>query len=167
MRYLILSIIILSLTACGKVSDPTFQPIIDQFIKDAATQGNNVQVFTPINFGDVKSQNGASFDTVAICMNDVVSNEIIVDKDHWNDGYTTDFDKKMIIYHELGHCVFNLSHKDTTKFIVSPVPTSPDNEVPISIMNSHGVHYSDYSSGGEAYLNSLYKDLFAVKVPLL
>ena len=55
---------------------------------------------------------GNIYDTLGgICMSD--TKNIILNKRKFSDGTYAVFDKKEVIAHELGHCLFNLDHDDS------------------------------------------------------
>ena len=63
----------------------------------------------PINFGDVGGGN-----TVGICTtwSNTPYKEIKINLNYWNS--TTDYCRKSLIYHELGHCALGRGHDNET-----------------------------------------------------
>lgn len=127
------------LSACGvnthKGTNPEFVKYLNQFTSDYGIKLNNY----PVNFGDLKGS------TVGECIK--YSNgyrEIVIDAVLF--PQLSENEKLVMIYHELGHCVFNRPHDDT--FIVDNRVT-----VPRSIMYQYILFDSQYI-GREAY----YKD---------
>lgn len=101
MRYLLL---VLLLAGCGKASvDPELQPYLDSFQSDT-----NVQIATPVTlkFGDIResAEDG-------LCENGLGIPVITIDKTAW--AQADDTNRKLLVYHELGHCVLGRSHDDT------------------------------------------------------
>lgn len=108
MRALLL-IAILVLTGCGRFdSDPAFTPYVDSFRAVMADQ--HVAKYAQrwnvtLKFGDPTVANTGE------CDQGDVQGEIIIDKGHW-DSFGSD-ERKLIIYHELGHCVLGRKHVPT------------------------------------------------------
>ena len=131
MRYLILLFL---LTGCGKnledflklnktvkrsKTDPIFAPFVDSFKREFKTS-----VKVPIVLKSLKDK------YAGLCL--VYSDgykEIQINKKHWD--YYSYEQKEQLIYHELGHCVFNKGHDD-----------SLFKKCPNSIMRSY--MFSDY-----------------------
>ena len=102
------------------------QPFVDQFqTAFAATISFKVDFDT---IGATGSSSGSGT-TVGVCR--TWSNgdrEVLINKDWWNG--TTDPYRKILIFHELGHCYFNRSHDSTKETNVA----SPYYNMPRSIM---------------------------------
>jgi hypothetical protein len=92
----------LSVMACGRSVAPEFQTYLTDFEADAKRFGRDVNTDSiSISFGDTGSPNNG-----AICHTG--SKEIIVQKALWD--VDDDTERKIIVYHELGHCVLGLDH---------------------------------------------------------
>jgi len=139
MKYLIMLLLI---TGCGKslqdfirIGQPKFKkastnPVFIPFIQSFEAEFNR-EVNVPIVLGTIEQR------YAGVCL--VYSNgyrEIRINKEFW-DGYSYE-QKEQLIYHELGHCVFNKGHDNTTR----------DN-CPHSIMRSY--MFSEYEIN-ECYL---------------
>jgi hypothetical protein len=100
MNYLL--ILFLFLVGCGKqeiVIERDFLPHKNKFVEIF-----QVPVNVTIQFGDTE-------DYTAICIKyDDGSREVYVNKSKWPTDY---YAQEEIIFHELGHCVFNRVHDDT------------------------------------------------------
>jgi hypothetical protein len=139
MKYLILLFLI---TGCGKnledfirmgkpalkkaKTDPIFAPFVNSFQEEF-----NLRVKVPIVFKTIEKR------YAGVCL--VYSNgyrEININKDLW--AYYSYEQREQLIYHELGHCVFNKGHDNTTR-----------EDCPHSIMRSY--MFSNYEIN-ECYL---------------
>lgn len=116
----IILLILISITSCGKpINDyversgntiprkthPDFYRFIEKFNKDF-----NVKSLTPIIYSsDVDKFAGACF------VWNSGYKEIQISKILWNDYSITQ--REILIYHELGHCEFNLDHDDLRSII--------------------------------------------------
>ncbi len=81
-------------------TDPTFNPFIESFNREFG-----VRVSVPIVFKAIESR------YAGVCLKYSSGyKEIQINSTHWN-NYSLD-QKEQLIYHELGHCVFNRGHND-------------------------------------------------------
>lgn len=116
MKYLIMLLLI---TGCGKgfedfirMGEPKFKkaktnPVFAPFIQSFETEFNR-KVNVPIVLKTIKQ------DYAGVCL--VYSNgykEIQINKDAWD--YYSYEQKEQLVYHELGHCVFNKDHDNTLR----------------------------------------------------
>jgi len=116
MKYLIMLLLI---TGCGKgfqdfinIGEPNFKkaktdPIFTPFIQSFEAEFNR-RVKVPIVLKTIKQG------YAGVCL--VYSNgyrEIRINKDSWD--YYNHEQKEQLVYHELGHCVFNKDHDNTLR----------------------------------------------------
>lgn len=112
--YLIIIALGFMLSACEKqetvlVIDAELQPIIDMFIEEAKTRGKDIQLnefnltatIEPINRESVAGQCTQGEGTIS---------QILIDQQFWS-GYTP-LAKESLVFHELGHCILQRSHRD-------------------------------------------------------
>jgi len=137
MKTIFISLIILVNVSCGKVlrdvfnigdntpittytTDPEFYSYIDNFNSDFSL---NTKV--AISFGDIDPYSETA---VGACFKRKAGNYIFIRKETW-ESYN-DYQKEVLIYHELGHCELNLGHVEG-QFNLGVIPC------PNSIMRSH------------------------------
>ena len=112
---MVVGLILLSLVSCAKpipkmVSiDPTFQPYVDSFVADAKSVGVNVT----IDNLSIHFTNGLAKETLGECttFTNNATPTIQIDAQDWpneSDDY-----RKIVLYHELSHCVLNRAHVTT------------------------------------------------------
>jgi hypothetical protein len=107
--FIVLLLLLPVLTACNthhqQVSiDPAFQPYYGRFIVDAATHAQHPQVHDlVIQFGNLSgaSENG-------VCVTGNMSPTITIDQGVW--AILPDSQRELLVYHELGHCIFFYHH---------------------------------------------------------
>lgn len=158
----ILAVILLS--GCGQASgpqDPAFIDIVAQFTQDALNRGIVLQVDTTIQFGDVAANNGTS-EAVAVCNKSHIdaadSGTITVDQVHWNG--IAPLEQKMLIYHELGHCVLNRVHVMATEQELIYPGISATETLPLSIMYPQSPDEGQLNLGGLNYQTALVNEMF-------
>lgn len=144
----------IGLVGCGKANnDPVIQGFVNDFVADAALHGKNLTVDTIIMFGDVHSrQGGQAEDAVGICNVGPNGGTVTLDEKYWN--RISDWSKKILIYHELGHCVLSRVHDTAMEEIIDM-----DNfklEVPASIMNPNNLT----PVAADSYTKALIDELF-------
>jgi hypothetical protein len=123
MKYMIL-FLTLTLGGCGKAPIATvataavpgvvatdFQPYVNQFQADALANNVSVTVLTGIAFGDTSQVVGDSVESQVVGFCDYGLNQITIQEAYWNSAST--LEKKLLIYHELGHCVLQRAHLNT------------------------------------------------------
>lgn len=145
MRYTLL--IPVCLVSCAKVPvDQAFSPYVERF--EAVTGAFND---TPISFGNVVRP------AIGTCTryNDGYK-YVTINRSFWDRA--TDDQKEYLIFHELGHCVLNISHNDKT-----------NNGCPVSIMTKYEFGDTDCYRFNKAYyfneLKSHFKPFpFSLKV---
>lgn len=117
-RLLILSLLFISCGKQYKIKTKSTNPIFLDYIKEFEAYYNN-NITTPINFGSLSPEYSG------VC-NEYTngSKEIIINKNHWDKNNS--IINKALIFHELGHCELNKSHKNNY-----------ENYCPTSLMNTY------------------------------
>lgn len=152
-------IILFLLISCGKVpfdkintdrpyvikkTNPLFSAYVKQFESDF-----NVKVKIPIVFEKLNPHYAG---TCYIWSDGY--RQISINKNHW-DSYSEE-QREQLIFHELGHCVYNLGHNDLH-----------ENNCPVSIMRSF--MFSSYESENcylpnrESYIEDLLNSIQVIK----
>lgn len=120
MKKIILLLLTLTLTACGRPGavfiDPELEPYLASFPSDV---GVSLPVLNVVKFGHLDSPVVG----LTLTWSDHSPPDITIDPMFWKDA--SDNVRQQVIYHELGHA-FGLGHNANT---------SPDTGCPISIMN--------------------------------
>lgn len=128
-------------------SDPLFSSYIEKF-KQEAKSTLKVDSFDvgdiPINFGDTESD---LYQGVCFVYADG-EKEIIIRKSWWQEA-GEDY-KVSLIFHELGHCRLDRSHKDSVYTL------SNGDEYKVSLMNSVILSPNDFKNFYKEYLKELF-----------
>jgi hypothetical protein len=105
MRVLIL-LISLTTTACATTTNPAFQVYKDEFMLDRVLPDTSIVFGKPY----LKFQEGVNMAVVAQCEPGSWPSKptIVVNPEQW--ARFPDSIKRLIIYHEMGHCVLGLAH---------------------------------------------------------
>ena len=88
--------------------EDTFKPYISEFTRFATMADKNLPSRIK-NMGFVFGNAGAG--NYAVC--EVFENRIVVDKRAWN-TLKTHAEREELVFHELGHCILGLAHRDGT-----------------------------------------------------
>lgn len=148
-NYIFVMFTALNITSCGDerpdgvIGEP-FVATANEFQRDAENHHHAVDLSSlTIQFmGDEESQGASESGLLARC----TGNEIHVSQDFWD--RSTDLSRKLILYHEMGHCILGRDHKDGF---------DPDKRIALSIMNSHaGAVIPNFLDNEEYYLNELF-----------
>ena len=129
----------LLITGCGKfrvtIIDPEIKPYVEQFEQILGKKTNVTVIFHAMPAGHETA--------IGVCREIPDGNlgyyqEIWIDPVDWNLESTDDDDKRVLIFHELGHCVLHRGHYNEF-----------ERGRPISIMNWFhiGIWYDDSSRG--------------------
>lgn len=92
-------------------TNPQFSELIKEFEKDGKeykSDSSFVKGDVPVNFGDTEDE---QFDGVCI----IYSNgerEVLIKESWWK--HASDTQKKLLVYHELGHCSLDRDHDEST-----------------------------------------------------
>lgn len=105
MTPLILIIIVTSLTNCGKfkakgIIDPEFRPYVELF---AETYG--VYINVDMYFDELEGT------IIGRCWKKGEARDIEIDVSWWSNN-TDPYDRELLVFHELGHCVLDQGHRD-------------------------------------------------------
>jgi len=129
-----------------KPIDTEFQPLVNEY-KKLKIERTGV---------DIKNSITILFHTlptpiIGICywLSDG-SREIFIDPKFWYSQTTSDLDRKILLFHELGHCDLNREHSD-----------------PLSIMESYHIGGYRFSLDAHYYINELFDESIkeSVSVP--
>lgn len=141
----------IGLTACGRAptleEQNTFHPYYHRFVAEAKKFNRRL---SPTPIGIYFSQLTPS--RLGLCEeNWLQSPKIYIDQTAWRS--LSEGGKEALIFHELGHCVLNRDHKDTKTWMLFP---RGEQEVPESLMNTHGVTSGLYLSRRDYFLTELF-----------
>lgn len=152
-----LSLILLILVSCAKpkqssintsIKNPEITPLIDLFYSKAIENGFNPNHFAKISLG-YDFNDGSFFNnnstTIAICKVEGDKGFVAINPQYW--ANFLDLDKKILLYHELGHCLLGLGHTEINdkKDISTNIRTFA--RVPTSIM--YPIHLGEFFSPNE------------------
>lgn len=159
MRYLItLGWMSLALAGCGQAPEAYSQDIayiVNEFQLDAAAHGKPLVVVSQIGFGDTRAITGL-MNAIGACQSGLNQGKITINEAYWVS--INDMDKKMLLYHELGHCVLGRAHNAAAQTIAVNAPGFPSTmSVPLSIMNPAALKGV---VDGSLYYNQLLDELF-------
>lgn len=107
---LLFGVILILFISCNKdyhineeLANETFKPYLNVFLKEASDRGYNLHA-SNINFyfGDVTLDNAGG-----LCYD---NDKIVFDRKDWDNR--DEKQKEWIVFHELGHCLLNRSHKN-------------------------------------------------------
>lgn len=142
MKYVLLMVYLISNLACGrgpKPIDPAFKVYADMF-EHYSQVYNNVQV------ADIRMEFGPEADNIlGVCViEDGYYVKIVINEKHWSS--LKDYEKELVILHELGHCVMEKAHNDNK---------ATDRKFE-SIMHSHPQILIDYPEHKDLYLKQFF-----------
>lgn len=103
---LLLIVSLISLSACGKsYQDAEFVELVNEFETVMHTDASRINLVFVDNFNDDSK--------LAECISiPLMPRTIYVRKQIWE--WSTHDSRKILLFHELGHCVFNRGHKEDT-----------------------------------------------------
>lgn len=115
MRYA--AILFLFLSACNRAMvhtpmvsiEPAFQGYVSEFVAESVRQGRPVSITDLV----VRFSSQLTAETLGECFNyhGQATNVILIDAQDWQ--WESDEYKRVVLFHELGHCVLNLEHVTT------------------------------------------------------
>jgi hypothetical protein len=148
MKYFLALILSLTLTACGKDHTPQlsiqgqYQPYVDAFQARSKMAGHSIQI-TDLIIQSVDSIEEKY--VVAKCLgnNGSTPPTIVVSQQYWT--HLDVFYREELIFHEMGHCVLNRSHR-----------TDVNNNLPLSIMNPYIFAGDGYTTNYSQYMHELF-----------
>lgn len=124
----------LFLVACGNETyyiEPEILPYVQEFNQDSPIDASQIEII----FMELDHNDGLCY---------TKNKRIYIDKRKW--GMKNYVQKKVLIYHELGHCILNLEHNNMK-----------NNFCPESIMHPYCVSYSRcYEDKWDDYLEELF-----------
>ncbi len=105
------SIILIMLTSCGAANSPVPQdllviPYIQQFFNYYGQDTSQIEIDLVDKFTNTITNGQVGLCTTGIS---VKYNTIQLSRSYWNQA--SDISKKILLFHELGHCLFNRIHK--------------------------------------------------------
>ena len=139
MRGLLIVIVLGLLVGCGGYVDPEFKPYLSDFRQAAKAQGLAEPLGVSIMYGDINGLAG-------VCEQSIFQSHIFINRGNWN--MILDSGRRILIFHELGHCILGRSHDNGLL---------PDGS-PKSLMNSQSVlrNVAQYDADPEYYLHELF-----------
>lgn len=129
-------------------TDPRFSTYIQKFEDKAASETSTSDFKVgdvPVNFGDTTKPN---YDGVCLLYPDGTK-EVIIKKSWWKSANKVS--KKIMIFHELGHCRLGRKHDSSTVEI-------DGRQVKTSIMHPVIPDYATFGTYQEGYLNELFTE---------
>lgn len=113
-RVYILSLVFFILFSCSEtandvVIDPELQPYVDRFLAEGSKRGVDIDL-TESGLDMFFEEDISTPDYAGICRYRLGANEIGIDKEQWDQS--TESRKEWLVYHELGHCVLDRSHRN-------------------------------------------------------
>lgn len=156
---LLVVLIALSLTGCGKSIQaghiaPEAQPYVDQFLAEAKARGVELTLNVEVVIDDVTLY-GEEYNhrTLGFCLS---SGKVVLSKLYWDSWIDeNDLSKRLLVFHELGHCLLFRAHKDGEKQILNP-DTKTMVRAPLSIMNTVFIGGTTYGMDQKAYDDELF-----------
>lgn len=111
--FLIVSIVLYSCSEGEQVSDvnidPELQPYVDRFLEEAANRGMNIDL-EESGLDIFFEEDISTAEYAGVCRFRLGANEIGIDRERWDDS--SEARKEWLVYHELGHCVLDRSHRN-------------------------------------------------------
>jgi len=113
--YIIMTTSIFYITACSDdpeiVIDTEIQPYLDSFLIEGEARGIEIDL-SDLHLSAYISET-SSDEIIGQCLHfGEEHKEIVIARAFWDDA--SDIEKEFIVFHELGHCILDRSHNDTT-----------------------------------------------------
>ncbi len=149
------------MSGCGPSTiDPALVPYFDSFEREAAKRG--VEINESVRSASlVDDMEGKPDDVFGICATDYLGKRVEIRRKSWN--IATEWDKRSVVFHELGHCLLGREHMDqTTRLWVAPMNSDRAGvafsyELPDSIMHpAFAISGEDLELLWVAYLDELF-----------
>ena len=127
-----------------KRNDKAFDPYIALFKLEAEKRGVQIP-YLPRKFKTYFVKNlQKKYGAIGICHFEDGYIKVLIDWQHWRKA--SYYERELLMFHELGHCVFDFEHDNRTDKDGNPV----------SIMHAHENFASLYASRRDYYLNEFY-----------
>lgn len=94
------------ISACGRYTEPAFAPYVAEFRVAAEARGvvdTSADLGTSVEFGEPHAGK------MATCFYSPLGARVVVSRAIWDDTKFTE-ERRLLIFHELGHCVLGRSH---------------------------------------------------------
>jgi hypothetical protein len=139
-----------ALCGCGKgpnTIDPAFQPLYNQFISDANSNGLSMPAERGVTIQFATLGNSSLGEIVGECSGYGYGNDtVLVDQGYWS--VASSQAQFIIIYHELGHCLLAEQHTNTTAAIMNPLITNPLEFIGLDLSQMVKKLYEDIGNSG-------------------
>lgn len=140
-------------------TDPLIIPIVQRFAYESDRMGNKISVSSmPI----ILKESCKAGESPPACMPSsrqgtcVYHSHVEINKTHMWPTYSAE----MVIFHELGHCLFSRDHDDTMvpiyNFGKEELNYGRFDQVPATLLNTQGVSSSEYKKNYISYLKELF-----------
>lgn len=145
MKTIFVSIVSLILSSCGNsYSISGFESYVNEFVEYGKTKNKKIETYE-LSIGFGKSEEFEE-DVIGICyIYESGDKDIAIKKEYWDKA--NEIQKKVLMFHELGHCLLGLDHDDT--FLNPPGR-------PKSFMNSHVVNWNIAKKYYSEYMEELF-----------
>jgi hypothetical protein len=149
-------LLVLVVTGCGSgvlgpnADQGTFTSYVQEFEQAAKDNGldlKGVSYEIPITFDDLNKPMAGRCDLGLL---GIAGPKILIDRSTW--GWSPETQKKLIIFHELGHCVLHRAHNDGTMEMEGANPPV----WPTSIMNADILNEKLYEQQKNEYDHELF-----------
>lgn len=141
MKTLAFFAVLFSLTGCGgsrpTVIDPAIAPYVNDFLALSKQEGAPAtDTALVVQFGDLTNGNDQVGDVVGYCDPGFLTPTITIDLGWWGNANPTQ--QRILVYHELGHCLLGQSHRSN------------------SIMEPTRIDWGDYTDNETYYNHELF-----------
>ena len=122
------------------ITDDAFVPYVKEFEKVCKIKTGSI-----VSFGNNFEKNVIGYCTPS-------NKNIKINKRYWDTA--TDYEKEMLIFHELGHCDLDRDHKEG--WYIQIVDGKEVARIPISIMGAQLFYVNTYITHRDYYLEELF-----------
>lgn len=125
LRSFIKALVIFTIYVVAEYNDhpktPELQTYVKEFIADAKARGIELSDDNlTIDFKGHLSNTHDGLVTIGMCLPFLFSKrEVFIDPNHW--AFASPIERKVLIYHELGHCLLGLEHRDDGPHIMNSI----------------------------------------------
>jgi hypothetical protein len=134
---LTLFLILISITSFAQIN-PDFQTYYDSFLSDASSRSVSLDLSYSLNMKFVYHHRH-SYLGISLLSNEIKNADILIKRDAWDAMTVTE--RKILIYHELGHVLLHRPHQDHN----------------LSLMNSSAISETIYLNNENTLLDELFK----------